>query len=668
MESELRIRALAALDPLFALRYSATHRNPYNLVYRLTPAEAYRQGLVKRIEVAGVEKEADENRAFLRLEEVRSEKKTLTARIAVHKLMKDGTVKELVVTVRPGESLEAKANRPEYAAFVVEEMDAGAGTVLFTDGASLSLGEARGADKEAIFDAQIRYTLGEHFRKQAHLRERGIKVLSLFFIDRVNNYAPTDGLIRRLFERAFLDLRPAFSDWKEVPPESVQAAYFAARRTKEGKVIYEDSKTGESEKDREAYDLIMKDKERLLAFDQPTSFIFSHSALREGWDNPNVFQICTLNQTTSEVKKRQEIGRGVRLAVNQDGDRVRDEHVNVLTVVANESYEHYVSQYQTEIETEFGRDGLPPRPANARQRGVAHLRKEYLLKPEFRELWERIKQKTRYAVRIDTPQLIADVVQELNRAEIRPPHVEIRKAKVETEGEAFVAVQVAERAAPYTPEAQPFPNLVEVLSALLERTSPPVRLTRHTLLEVFKQASPKIQAAALKNPFEFATVASRIIKNKLADQLVNGIQYEKINQWYEMTQFEDIPGWADNLVPAAHSVYDHVVYESEIEKAFVEGLERREDVKLYVKLPGWFTVPTPVGEYNPDWAIVLEPRDEFGKPTGGGLLYLVRETKSSTDLEELRLDEARKIRCGERHFRDALRVNYKVVTDARKLN
>jgi type III restriction enzyme len=163
-------------------------------------------------------------------------------------------------------------------------------------------------------------------------------------------------------------------------------------------------------------------------------------------------------------------------------------------------------------------------------------------------------------------------------------------------------------------------------------------------------------------------VASRIIKNKLADQLVNGIQYETINQWYEITQFEDIPGWSDNLVPAAHSIYDHMVHESEIEKAFVEGLERREDVKLYVKLPGWFTVPTPVGEYNPDWAIVLEPRDVFGKPSGDGLLYLVRETKSSTDLEDLRLDEARKIRCGERHFQDTLAVNYQVVTDARKLN
>jgi type III restriction enzyme len=205
-----------------------------------------------------------------------------------------------------------------------------------------------------------------------------------------------------------------------------------------------------------------------------------------------------------------------------------------------------------------------------------------------------------------------------------------------------------------------------VLSSLLEHTSPPVRLTRRTLLEIFKQASLKIQEAALRNPFEFATVAAHIVKNKLADQLVNGIQYEKINHYYEMTQFEDIPGWSDNLVPAEHSVYDHVVYESEIERAFVDGLEHREDVKLYVKLPGWFTVPTPVGEYNPDWAIVLEPRDEFGKPTGEELLYLVRETKDTTNLAELRIDVARKIRCGEKHF-EALKVSFNVVKNAQEV-
>ncbi|MEW5786156.1 MAG: DEAD/DEAH box helicase family protein, partial [Bacillota bacterium] len=330
MESELRIKALAALYPLFALRYSATHRNPYNLVYRLTPFEAYRQGLVKRVEIAGVEQEDEANRVFIRLEGIKTEKKTLTARIAVHKLMKNGTVKEQVVTVKPGDALEPKTNRSEYAPFVVEEIDAGSGCLRFANGIELRLGEARGADYEAIFEAQIRYAVEEHFRKQERFKEANIKILTLFFIDRVDNYVREDGIIRRLFIKAFNELKCKYPAWMDVDPLKVQAAYFAARRVKGGETVYEDSKTGESEKDREAYDLIMRDKERLLSFDEPTCFIFSHSALREGWDNPNVFQICTLNQTASEIKKRQEIGRGIRLAVNQTGDRVRDERVNVL--------------------------------------------------------------------------------------------------------------------------------------------------------------------------------------------------------------------------------------------------------------------------------------------------------------------------------------------------
>ncbi len=358
MESELRVKALAALNPLLALRYSATHRNPYNVVNRLTPFEAYRQGLVKRIEIAGVEKEGDENRVFMRLMEVKAVKTKLTARLAVHQLRAKGEVKETVVTVDADKksSLEALTKRPEYAAFVVEEITDQ--SVIFGNGVELKLGEAKGADKEAIFETQIRYTIEAHFRKQESVKEQGIKVLSLFFIDRVDNYALADGIIRVTFNKIFNELKTKFADWKDVPADKVQAAYFASRKTKAGEVIFEDSKSGETEKDREAYDLIMRDKERLLSFDEPTCFIFSHSALREGWDNPNVFQICTLNQTVSEMKKRQEIGRGIRLAVNQSGDRVRDEKVNVLTVVANENYEAYVARYQDELEEAYGASGL----------------------------------------------------------------------------------------------------------------------------------------------------------------------------------------------------------------------------------------------------------------------------------------------------------------------
>jgi len=692
MESEKSIAALAVLNPLLALRYSATHRNPYNVVHRLTPYEAYRQGLVKRIEVASVIREGDTVQPYLRLVSIETKKRTLTARLAVHKLMKSGIVKEQVMTVRPGDSLQEKTGRTEYAGFDIDEISLGGRYVRFANNVEISMGQELGADKEAVFEAQIRYTVEEHVRKQSRLKAAGLKVLTLFFIDRVDNYAREDGLIRQLFVRAFDEVKQGHSDWRDRNAADVQAAYFAQRRTRSGEVILEDSKTGEAERDREAYNLIMKDKERLLSFDEPVAFIFSHSALREGWDNPNVFQICTLNQTASEMKKRQEVGRGVRLAVDQVGERVRDERVNVLTVVANESYERFVAQlqsevaleYQEEIEArygkpitdlteeersqiaeEYGEGILPPKPANARKRGVARLRKEYTLKPEFQELWERIKHKTRYAVKIDSEKLIRDVVVELCREEIRPPRVTITKARVDVGHESvFEALQMsAARSVMSLAGRYPLPNLVEIMANLMQHTTPPMRLTRRTLLEIIKRA-PNPQAA-LDNPNEFATAAVRIIKEKLADQLVEGIQYEKINQWYEMTQLDiEIPGWEDYLWPAERSVYDHVVYDSEIERQFVEGLEHRDDVKLYLKLPAWFTVDTPIGEYNPDWAIVMEERDEHGDLTD--ILYLVRETKNTHDRDKWRPDERRKVICGERHFKD-LGVDYKVVTTAREL-
>ena len=667
MESEARVAALAALRPLFALRYSATHRNPYTLIYRLTPAEAYRQGLVKRVAVAGIEKESDANQVFLRLESLKSEKKTFTARLAVHKLLKDGSVKEQVVTVRPGDRLEEKTDRPEYAPYVVDEINVGEGWVSFANGAQLQAGETRGADKAAIFEAQIRYTIETHFKAQRALRPQGIKILSLFFIDRVDNYVLEDGLIRRLFMEAFNELKAQDPDWQAADPAKVQAAYFAARRTKSGEVIYEDSKTGEAERDRETYDLIMRDKERLLSFDEPTCFIFSHSALREGWDSPNVFQICTLNQTASEIKKRQEIGRGVRLAVNQSGDRVRDERVNVLTVVANESYAAYCAKYQQEIETEYGLEGAPPKPINARERGIARLRKHFLLKPEFQALWEQIRPKTRYMVDINTALLVADVVAELDQTEISPPRLMVTKAWLDTgaAGEKFSPVIAGQRVLPTEATLYAEVNLLDLLAELMAYTTPPVCVSQTTLLGILGKT--KQLQAGLANPHEFAAVTVRIIKRHLADQLINGIQYIKINEWYEMTQFQDeMEGLLDQLIPANHSLYSHVIYESDIERKFVEDMEQDSRVKLYVKLPAWFVVPTPIGDYNPDWAIVWEPHDEQGEPTGEPALYLVRETKGA-DPNQRRPDENRKITCGERHFREALGVSYKVVSSARDL-
>jgi type III restriction enzyme len=664
MESEKSIAALAALNPLLALRYSATHRNPYNLVYRLTPADAYHQGLVKKIEVASVIKEDDVNQVFIRLNGIAAIKRKITASLTVNKLMRTGVVKEASITVKPGDNLKEKTNMPEYESFSVDEINPGSKSVLFGNGIEIQIGESRGADKEAIFKAQIQYTIEEHFRKQKRLSNRGIKVLSLFFIDRVENYVSKTGLIRQSFVEAFEELKQKYPDWKNLSPDEVQASYFAFDRKKSGQIIYEDSSSGESQKDEKTYDLIMRDKERLLSFGTKVAFIFSHSALREGWDNPNIFQVCTLNQTASEIKKRQEVGRGVRLAVDQNGERAHDPQVNILTVVANQSYDQYVRELQEEIVEEYGREvELPPKPANARKRTSIKLRKEFMLKPEFKDLWDRIKSKTRYFVTINTNELVEETVKAINGIEIKPPRVIITKAQLDIDKEgAFEAIQLSS-AKTFVDLAgrYPLPNLVEAIVYLLENTTPPVRLTKKTLVDIFLKTQNK--KAALDNPFGYASAVARVLKEKLADHLVNGIQYEKINGWYEMSRLEEpFETWEDYTIPATRSLYDRIEYDSEVERKFVEGLERIDQVRMYIKLPSWFTVPTPIGDYNPDWAIVWEERDEHGQPTGKPLLYLVRETKSTTQRDKLRPDERHKIICGERHFAEALGVSYKVVT------
>ena len=673
MESENRIAALVSLHPLFALRYSATHRNPYNLIYRLTPYDAYRQGLVKRIEVASVIEEDNQNQPFLRLDEIKIQSKKPSARLGVHKLMRSGAIKETVLTIKGDDDLEKKTGRVDYQGYVVEEISYGGQFVRFANNVELSIGEAVGVEKEAIFKAQLRYTIEEHFRKQARFRDEGIKVLSLFFIDKVNNYVAEDGAIRELFDRAFNELKESYPEWCDRNPEDARSAYFATKLKRGGEVEYLDT-TGKSKADEEAFSLIMQRKEDLLSFEEPVSFIFSHSALREGWDNPNIFQICTMREVGSDTERRQQVGRGVRLPVNQKGERIQDERINVLTIVASKTYERFVAELQSEIEAEYGKDGTPPKPPDARKKTTLRLRKAYMLKPEFKELWDRIRHKTRYAVTIDSHRLVEDVLPELDSVTIRKPRVSISKAEViANDKDTFEALtQSGARTAIDLAGRYPLPNLVEIMENLMENTSPPMRVSRRTLLEIFRRTGNR--AAALDNPHEFATVAVSIVKNKLADQLVEGIRYEKLDEWYEMTLFDsEIETWADYIVPSTERngaggthIYDGVPFDSEtIEKPFIEALEKRKDVKLYIKLPSWFTVATPIGAYNPDWAIIME------NPDGGDdLLYLVRETKGTLDLDALRPDEKHKILCGRKHFRDTLEMGqtgYRVITEAGQL-
>jgi type III restriction enzyme len=665
MVSELRVNALAQLHPLFALRYSATHRDPYNLVYRLTPYDAYRLRLVKQIAVASVLTENDRNHAFIRVVSTNARLSRVSAKLAIHVLTPDGTVKEKVRIVQLGTQLANVANRPVYAGFEVSRIDIANKLVSFSNGVEIHEGEAVGQDKLAIFDAQILRALMEHFKKQEALAERGVKVLTLFFIDKVSNYA-NGGIIRQIFDRRFEEVKVLFDRWRNTDSRSAQAAYFAQKRRKGGEVEMIDSNAERPKaEDEAAFNLIMRHKERLLQLEEPVSFIFSHSALREGWDNPNIFQIVTLNQSVSDIKKRQEIGRGLRLAVDQDGERVHDAVVNTLTVIVNESYQDYVGQLQAQLDEDGeNRADQAPLPRDANKDQSMALRQEVFLSEEFKHLWSQVSRRTRYQVSIGTDRIVEQVVRRLNAAEFRQARIAITTANVVMENDNTLRTEITDASVRSLSPPSTIPNLLQLICHQLEHTTPRMRVTRHTLFRILELCKPETLLAAMNNPQEFALDAARTLKDVLADELVDGIKYSLTGESY--TQDLIIPtedGYLGQLMPVNHSVTDKVPVGSNVERNFVQELDSRRDVPLFVKLPPGFLVPTPVGNYNPDWALIME---RHGPLTTGDrpVMYLVRETKSTTDPNQLRSSEARKIRCGEAHFQRALGIDFASVTDA----
>ncbi len=647
MESEIARQALASLHPLFKLRYSASHRRLYNLIYRLTPVDAYNLRLVKQIEVASVVQDHDANRAYVKCYSVDAKKTVVSARLQVYVREKSGPVPR-TRTVRAGHDLHEITGLDAYEGFVVEELDAGWGEVRFANGVVVEAGEERGPEHEIIARVQIAHTIEEHMRKAHRLRRRGIKVLSLFFIDQVANYTAEEGYIRRTFERQFDRLkqldRPWAQAYRHVDVADVQGSYFSEYKSE-----------SYMESDADAYDLIMRDKERLLSSDEPVEFIFSHSALREGWDSPNIFQICTLNRTISTIKKRQEIGRGMRLAVNQEGERVFDEQVNRLTVVANESYREYVDRLQTEYIEEVGTGQEPPKPKNARKRKTVRLKKGYELDPAFKELWQRIAQRTRFRVQLDTEALIEACAEAVGPITISPIQVRTTRGRVDRirERGTLETTVLGQGAVSVEREYQ----VPHVTARLAEET----HLTRRTLRHILQRAGNLGQV--FNNPAEYLQRAAQAINRAKRRFLVDGVQYLESGDAYEMSLFEDMTGYESEdgnppgLLPIEKSIYDHVIYDSGVERDFAAGLEEMDQVKLFIKLPDWFTVPTPIGDYNPDWAIVVHKQNAFGEMIEK--LYLVTETKGTLDEDELRGTENMKITCAGRHF-ETLDVDYAV--------
>lgn len=736
--------ALDAMNPLCTLRYSATHVDKHHMVYRLDAVDAYEKKLVKQIEVAAATVQGGNNKPFVRLLSVSNKRGVISAKVELDVETAAGVRRQEVV-VQDGDDLEQTAKRALYADFRIGEIKTAKGSefmaLRYPGGEKyLQIGEAHGdVEPLAIQREMIRRTIKEHLDKEKRLRPQGIKVLSLFFIDAVDKYRqydadgnPVKGAYARIFEEEYRryakhpDYQSLFAEVDlSSAVEDVHNGYFSIDKKKvanKSVEIFKDTK-GDSKADDDTYNLIMRDKEKLLGFETPLKFIFSHSALREGWDNPNVFQICTLRDIQTERERRQTIGRGLRLCVNQEGQRLRGFDVNTLTVIATESYEQFAENLQKEIEADTGirfgivqehqfasiaikdaegkeiplgfdksralwehlkaeeyidakgkvqdklklalKDGTLKVPAelqaqqghiaevlrklsgkleikNADERKQIKTRQAVLHSPEFKELWNRIKHKTTYRVQFDNKKLIESCISALHDAPpIAKTRLQWRKANLSIGKGGIDANEKA--GADLVTLNEGDIELPDLLTDLQDRT----HLTRKTITRILV-GSQRLNDFK-RNPQQFIEIAADAINRCKRLALVDGIRYQRLGDEHfyaqELFEQEELTGYLKNmLMDTSKSIYEHVVYDSGTERDFADQLEKDNAIKVYAKLPGWFKVPTPLGSYNPDWAVLVEQN-------GTERLYFVVETKGSLFDDDMRNKEGAKIKCGTAHFK-----------------
>jgi type III restriction enzyme len=735
--------ALGEMNPLCTLRYSATHVDKHHMVFRLDAVDAYERKLVKQIEVASLEVEGGHNKAYVRFVSASNGKGPVTARVEID-VLEGKQVRRKEVVVQDGDDLEELTKRAIYGGCQIGEIRAARDNQLLEvklpgSETFLQPGQAVGdVDADALKRLMLRRTIQEHLEKEKRLAPLGIKVLSLFFIDAVEHYRSYDAdgnPVKRKYARIFEEeyrraakLPEFISLFGEVDlqseAEEVHDGYFSIDKARHWTDTADNTQSARDNAER-AYNLIMKDKEKLLGFETKLKFIFSHSALKEGWDNPNVFQICALRDIGTERERRQTIGRGLRLCVNQKGERLRGFDINTLTVIATESYEEFAENLQKEIEKDTGikfgivekhqfaaipivkadgstgllgfeesaaifdhlrsqgfvdakgkvqdtlrtalKDGsfaLPPALVphlasvrdvlkkvagkldikNADERVVVKTRQAILESAEFQALWDRIKHKTTYRVHFDNEKLIADCVKAIaNGPPVSKARVRIRKADLSIGQGGVEATEHEKNSGTIVTIEEGDIVLPDVLTDLQDRT----QLTRKSLVRVLTECGRLTDFK--HNPQAFIEIAGEVINRTKRLAIVDGIKYQRIGDEYYYTQElfsqEELTGYLRNMLKDAQkSVFEHVVYDSGgVERMFAEQLEKNEAVKIYAKLPTWFKVPTPLGTYNPDWAVLVEV-------SGEERLYFVVETKGSMFVDDLRDNEAAKIACGEAHF------------------
>mgnify|MGYP000845832415 FL=1 len=757
---------LKDFKPLFTLRYSATHKEKHDMVYRLDAMDAYNQKLVKKIAVKAIEQAGTTGtQGYLYLQEILPQKSgSPKAKIEFEIRTQSGVKRKTRIVEEPFDLCAESGNLSSYQGMTLSQFNARDNKIQVGATQELYVGEVMGeVDESSMRRIQIRETIKSHLEKESRLYNRRIKVLSLFFIDEVAKYKrydaqndPYNGEYAQIFEEEYESQVRQFLQTQEPSPyyhyleshvdgNTVHAGYFSVDKVKKSdKTVFVDYKSASEKKsnssnDKDAYDLIMKDKERLLSFEEPVRFLFSHSALKEGWDNPNVFQICTLKQSSAETRKRQEIGRGMRLAVDQNGVRQDLEllqsevhEINKLTVIANESYDQFARGLQAElkelladrpvkvdvalfenkvIENEAGegiritkeqaesiqfdliRQGyidkcgqLTADYFNAKENNQLNLsdtlpgfekqvvevlesiyqpgeyeienannttvqfskevNKENIARKEFLSLWNQINRKTAYQVTFDDAELVEQSVAYINeKLVVSQPTYNITQASASQMTKEGLGLVVGEndRRQEYVENSQ-ITTQYDLLGEVADHTG----LTRKVVAEILSKIYVYQFEKFKQNPEEFILKVSKLINEQKAAQIIKHIQYNILEDAYDMDLFYDNAETAklsdEHLLESKKGIYNFVKVDSDIERKFKESLEQYEDVRVYVKLPGKFSIRTPLGNYNPDWAIAF--REGSVKH-----IYFVAETKGSMSSLQLKQSEKDKIECAKAHFR-----------------
>ncbi len=773
MGGDATMKSLSEFKALMILRYSATHKVEYNKIHRLDALDAYNQKLVKKIAVRGISvKGLSGTNAYLYLDNIHVSEKPPFASVEFEVKQASGTIKRVTKKMKKGDNLfDLSGGLDQYKGLVISDINALNNTLSFTQKEPINLGDViNDHSEEVLRRIQIREAIKAHFEKERALFHQGIKVLTLFFIDTVAKYRKYDeageqsGEYARFFEEEYRNLLKENTslfdgDYKNyldgISAEKTHSGYFSIDKKSGRKIdptLYGSGETKGESNDTDAYDLILKDKERLLSFEEPVRFIFSHSALREGWDNPNVFVICTLKHSDNTISRRQEVGRGMRLSVNQDGDRMDNpatvHDINVLTVVTSESYTDFVTALQKDIskslssrpqiadKTYFANkilrtpegdvkvtpematqiykylvkndytddfdkiaetyheakkeeklaalppelekyseqvfslidsvfsDSQLPKVEDDRKTQVNPLNANFQ-KKEFQELWNRINQKAAYTVHFDSSELIEKCVVELNS------HLRVTKLQYtiqrgqQTEKASYDGLKQGETFKLENTSTESVGSSVhsaveyDLLGKIVEGT----KLTRKTAAEILTQIQQSVFEQFKENPEDFISKAITLINEQKATMIVEHLAYDPIEEKYDtniFTQDKTKRSFSGEILK--RHIYDYVATDSNIERAFVTTLDTSDEVVVYAKLPRGFSIPTPVGEYNPDWAISF-------KEGAVKHVYFVAETKGSLSSMELRKVEQSKIECARKFFSRITsdQVKYDVVNNYEKL-